>query len=399
MGFSFAIFYTLFGIPLGRLADSKSRRTIIAVGLIFWSIASAGCGLAQRYWQLLFMRMGVGVGEATLSPSAYSLITDYVPPHRLGLAISLYGMGIYIGSGMAYLLGGVVVKFTMGADQIIFPLLGEVKPWQVVFFVVGLPGVFFAAFLYTIKEPIRRTIAAGGASIAQVHAPVSFGAVMQYVGGNTATFICHTFGFALLALVSYACAGWVPTFFARIHGWTPAETGVRYGTVVMIVGSIGILFGGFMADRLKQRGSLDSKMRVGFYAALACIPFGATFPLMTSPWMALALLGAATFFLAIPFGVAPAAIQEMMPNSMRGQASAIYLFVVNLIGMGMGPTSVAWCTDFVFHDEAMVHHSLAWVNLFGGLSAALLLGLGLRPFRNSITYLHDWHESRTTAEA
>ena len=182
MGFTFAVFYTIFGIPLGRVADSRSRRGLIAIGLIFWSIMSAGCGLANRYWQLLVMRMGVGVGEATLSPAAYSLITDYFPPHRLGLAISLYGTGIYIGSGLAYVLGGYVLTFAMNHGELVMPLLGVVKPWQLVFFLVGLPGVLFAAALYTIKEPIRRTVMRRGAAVA--YAPVPFREVVRYIRDN-----------------------------------------------------------------------------------------------------------------------------------------------------------------------------------------------------------------------
>jgi len=154
MGFSFALFYTFFGIFFGRLADSKSRRTIIAVGIAIWSVMTAGCGLARTYWQLLMTRIGVGVGEAALSPSAYSLITDTFPPHRLAFALSVYGMGIYLGSGMAFLLGGYVVGFAESGGEFVFPFVGTIRPWQAVFFMIGLPGLVFSGFLYTIREPV-----------------------------------------------------------------------------------------------------------------------------------------------------------------------------------------------------------------------------------------------------
>lgn len=139
MGASFAIFYTLFGIPLGWLADTRSRRLIITVGVAFWSIMTASCGLTKRFWELAVMRMGVGVGEATLSPAAYSMIADYFPPQRRSTAMSVYSMGIYIGAGLAYILGGIVVGFASKQESFPLPVIGSVRSWQLVFFIVGLP--------------------------------------------------------------------------------------------------------------------------------------------------------------------------------------------------------------------------------------------------------------------
>ena len=141
MGASFAVFYTFFGIPLGRLADTRSRRLLITFGIALWSLMTAGCGLTRKFWQLALMRMGVGVGEASLSPAAYSLISDYFRPELRSTAISVYSMGIYIGSGLAFILGGLVIGFTSGRESFIVPLLGAVQSWQMVFFVVGLPGL------------------------------------------------------------------------------------------------------------------------------------------------------------------------------------------------------------------------------------------------------------------
>lgn len=386
MGFSFAVFYTFFGIPLGRLADSKSRRTIIAIGLTVWSLMSAGCGLAKNYAQLLLMRVGVGVGEASLSPSAYSLITDYFKPSRLALAISVYGAGIYIGSGLAYLLGGSVVEFATDQANYELPLLGTVRPWQLVFFAIGIPGILFAVMLYTIKEPIRRGAGAAGKPASQV--PLR--EVFRYLRDNKRTFSCHCFGFSLLAFIGYGSGSWVPEFYIRTYGWSAGVTGQLYGAIVVIFGTSGILFGGYCAGLLAKRGYVDSKMRAGLIASVMHIPLGIIFPLMPAGWMAYLAMMPATFFLAMPFGVAPAAIQEMMPNRMRGQASAIYLFIVNLIGLGLGPTAVAMCTDYVFDDDAMLRYSLLIVSTAAGTTATILLWLGLKPFRNSIAYRDDW---------
>ena len=159
----------------------------------------------------------------------------------------------------------------------------------------------------------------------------------------------------------------------------------------MIFGSTGILFGGYLADHLGSRGKLDAKIRVSLYAILANLPFSILFLMMPTGALALTVMAGSTFLLAMPFGVAAAAVQEMMPSSMRGQASALYLFMVNLVGMGLGPSAVAWCTDYVFHDPVMVGHSLAIVSAGGSAVAAVLLGLGLHPFRRTLQYLEAWH--------
>ena len=391
MGFSFAVFYSIFGIPLGRLADSKSRRTIIAAGMVLWSLLTAGCGLAKNFWDFLLLRMGVGVGEAALSPSAYSLISDYFPKEKRATAISVYSMAFYLGSGIAFLLGGLVVGFASAKAGWSLPLLGAVRPWQLIFFLVGLPGVVFALVLYTVREPARKgarvTRAADGTTkVAQV--PLR--EVIAYMRENWATILCHNAGFALLAFSSFGSSAWIPTFFIRRYGWTGSQAGVTYGTIVCIFGTLGIVTGGRVADWLTQRGFQDANMRVGLIAALAWVPTGMLFPLMPNGNLAAALLIPTVFLMSQPVGVAAAAIQEIMPNVMRGQASAIYLFVVNLIGLGLGPTAVAMMTDFVFHDDNAIHYSLVVVGTLAHVGAATLLWMGLKPFLRSLDRLNNW---------
>ena len=155
MGLSFALFYSILGLPIGRLADRSSRRRIIVWGIAVWSVMTALCGAARNYWQLFLARMGVGVGEAALSPPAYSLIADYFPKDRLGTAIGVYSLGIYLGSGLAMMLGGWVTGRVAAAAMWTLPLIGEVRPWQAVFFVIGLPGLLLALWVGTLREPAR----------------------------------------------------------------------------------------------------------------------------------------------------------------------------------------------------------------------------------------------------
>jgi MFS family permease len=389
MGASFAVFYTFFGIPLGRLADTRSRRVLIACGIGLWSLMTAGCGLTRRFWQLALMRMGVGVGEASLSPAAYSLISDYFPPHRRATAISVYSMGIYIGSGLAFILGGMVIQFASGSESIIVPLLGAVRSWQMVFFVVGLPGLFVALLMLIIREPSRK-------GLRKSQAAATFGEVWSYFRANMSSLFFLNTGVALITLFGYGAFSWTPSFFIRRFDWTPGQTGLVFGLIVGFSGTLGIVSGGRLADWLRSRGRADADLRVALLSALVAIPFVVAFPLAGSGAFAAVLLTPVTFLCSVPFGVAPAAIQQMMPNTMRSQASALYLFVINLIGMGIGPWLVAWLTDYAFRDPKAVGYSLLAVGLASFSLGGLLIWLGLRPYRRSLEYLKEWTADKSS---
>jgi MFS family permease len=377
MGFSFAVFYTVMGIPLGKLADSKSRRGLIAAGVVVWSVMTALCGTAKLYWHLLLARIGVGVGEAALSPAAYSMIADYFPPSKRATAISVYSMGIYVGSGLAFLVGGLVIQFVSAQGEIVLPLVGATRPWQVVFFVLGGAGILFSAAFLLVREPPRHGVKVGDSA-------ATLGELWAHLKANRRTVLCHNLGFSALAFCSYGTGAWIPTFFIRTFGWTPGEVGLVYGLVAMFAGSAGIIFGGRLADRWLRQGIDDASLRVGVWAASLLIPFSVIYLLMPSGGLAAALMVPMVFLVAMPFGAAPAAIQEIMPNRLRGQASAIYLFLVNLVGLGLGPTAVALVTDYVFHDDLAVRYSMIIVGCSACVVAAITLSAGLKPYRTSV---------------
>jgi len=390
MGFTFAIFYTFFGIPLGRLADTRSRRGIIAIGFVAWSLFTAACGLVQTFWQMALMRMGVGIGEASLSPSAYSMISDYFPPHLRATAISVYSMGIYLGHGLAMILGGLVLQFASRQELWSLPFIGATRPWQVIFFAVGLPGIACALLLLTVREPKRREV--------RSHTAVPFREVLRYMRLNSRTFLCHNFGISFMAMTAYGFGAWIPTLFIRVHGWTAAETGLTVGLVVLVCGPAGIVCGGRLADHLRARGYRDANMRVMWIAALCWLPVAVATVLAPSPGLALLLLVPCKFLLASPFGVAPSAITEIMPNEMRGQAAASYLFVNNLVGLGFGPTAIALLTDYVFRNENMLPYSMAVVATASLSIAALILRTGLRPFAGSLERLKTWDTAKAVGD-
>jgi MFS family permease len=236
---------------------------------------------------------------------------------------------------------------------------------------------------------IRTT--SGATQIAQ--APLS--EVFGYLRENKLTFLCHNVGFALLSFSSYGTSAWVPTFFQRNHGWSIGKSGVIYGSIVMIFSTLGIVAGGRFADWMAERGRRNATMLVGLIVSLAWIPTGMLYPIVDNANLAAALLIPTAFLTSAPFGVAPAAIQQMMPNYMRGQASAIYLFVVNLLGLGIGPWAVAFFTDYVFRGDNSVRYSLLIVATAAHLIAAVLLWVGLKPFCRSLDYLNKWTESHS----
>jgi len=383
LGFGYAVFYGVFGIAMGRLADSHNRRTLIAVGCALWSFTTAACGLARTYWQLLLLRMGVGIGEATLFPSAYSLITDYFPKNRLATAMSVFSMSLHLGQGLAYALGGLAIGLVAAYGATTLPIVGEIRSWQVVFLLIGLPGLGLALLVFTVREPVRRDggpVTGARRDSRSLATPLP--QVVRYFWDNRRTLFCLTVGLGLSTLPSYAV--WVPSLFIRSYGWSATQTGVVYGLLMAVTGTMGVLAGGRLADWLAERGHVDANMRLCLIVSLAWFPTGILFPLMPTAGWAVALLVPSYFFAGAPWGAAAAALQQIMPSSMRGQATGIYRFALYLLAGAIGPTIVGLTTDYVFHDDGALKYSLAIVGTLGRMACALLFWRGLKHFRASL---------------
>ncbi len=371
-GYAFALVYTLMGLPFGRLVDRTNRRNLIFAGMLIWSLATALSAFASTYEHLLFARMGVGVGEAVLAPAAYSIIADYVPPMRRGRAIAVYYVSLAIGSGASLLIGGLLLRLIPQDGLALFPGGEELAPWRAVFLAAGAPGLVFAFILFLVREPARR-----GASATQ---NASLGAFFAHLRAHPSTFARVLTYPAILAVIGYGMLAWAPTFFDRRFGIPPVESSIAIGALVAASGLCGTLLSGFLSDRWLARGVPGARFRVTLVAWTMMLPSVATWPLAPAPEISLALLALAVFGLSIGQAAAPTAIQEIVPNDMRGQAIALYLLLGGLLGIGFGPTSVALVTDYVFKDDQALQYALVLVAVFAATLGLALTLTGLKPY-------------------
>ncbi len=301
-------------------------------------------------------------------------------------------MGIQIAGGLASLLGGLLIGWVGESSSYKLPIVGERHMWQIVFFLVAVPSIPLTLLLLTtFREPARHDHDEKGEHVAVAH-DVTSSEFFRYFRSNAGAFLCHNFGFGFLALSGLAAFSWIPEFFIRIHGWERAFTGKALGLNSMIVGIAGLYFGGWLGDRWARLGRTDSKLRVGLAAVAFWLPFGILLPFMPTGALAFAVWIPITFAAAMPWGAAAAAIQEAVPNKMRGRATAVYLLVINLVGLGLGPMLLPLVSDYVFRDEMQIHFALLTVTLVAELGAAILLALGLPRFRRALEYRAQWLE-------
>ncbi|MBT7333550.1 MAG: MFS transporter [Gammaproteobacteria bacterium] len=363
-GLAFSLFYALMGLPLARIADSRSRRNLIAAGIAVWSLMTAVCGLAKGFWMLFVARMGVGVGEATLAPGAYSMIADYFPKSLLARALSVYMVGVTLGSGFAYMLGGAVVAYVENMPQIVLPVLGAIHGWQLTFFIVGLPGLLVALLMMlTVREPPRR-----GLSANDVQA-IALREVVDYLWSRRRAYGGHIIGVSIFIMVVYALNLWGPTYLIRTFGYTRPEAGWVFGIVMIVAGTSGLLLAGFIADSWMKRGVNDAYVRTIIVSIVGLLPCALMMGFATSDVVGIAAISLAVFFSAFQGGLSGGTLALMTPNRMRGQATAVFQLFANLIGLALGPTVVAMTTDYIFGYDAAIGKSIA-------LCAAVLCPLG-----------------------
>ena len=363
-GLAFALIYTTLGIPIARLADISNRRNIIAISITIWSVMTALCGAANNFFQLFMARFGVGVGEAGGSPPAHSIVSDIFPASQRATALSIYSLGVY---------GGILVGTVGGA------YLVQYFDWRTAFVVVAIPGIFLALLVrFVIKEPPR-----GMAESRKDVAPPGFLRVLQFLWDRK-SFRHLSFACALHAFVTYGMGNFMPLFLGRVHGMPILDVGWYYGLIAGIGGLAGTFFGGWMSDRMANKtGDKTWYVWIPFISTVLAIPFGlVTFLLMPSGYSA-----AFSYFLPVFCGgwyLAPciASTHFLVGIRMRAMASAILLFMLNLIGLGLGPMLTGFMSDFF--EPSYGSDSLRYA-----MSITLLV--------NFWCAFHYWKASRTIA--
>jgi len=371
-GVAFGLFYTAMALPIGRLVDGGPRKPIIAIGVTVFSLFTLVSGLARSFGQMFVARIGVGAGEASVVPTAYSIISDMFPPEKLGRAMSVFTMTAFVGIGLAYIAGGVAIAAVAAWDAPGF--LGELAPWRLTFLLVAAPGLAVALLLMlALKDPERR----GG----QGRPKVPLGEVAAHLRGQRRALVPVFAGFSMITMSGYASTVWTPALFIRAYDWSAGEIGVAYGALYLLLGPAGALLAGWLCDRMTARGSRDAPLKVAAWGYLGTGLFGGLAPLMPSGELALVVFAPAMLMATMPYPMAGTAIQLITPNRMRGQVSALYMLVINLVGLGAGPLVVGLFNDALFTGPEGVRYSLAWVNAVAAPLAFALLWAGLQPYR------------------
>jgi len=347
-GLAFGIFYATLGIPIARLADRYSRVNIISICLAIWSGMTALSGLALNYWQLLVARIGVGIGEAGGSPPSHSLLADYFAANERSTALGIYAIGIPVGILFGNLAGGWINEFF---------------GWRNAFLVVGIPGVLLAILVrLTVREPPRGHTEAVKKSVE----PVPFSTVVRTMWGFR-SFRQIAFGAATQAFVGYGAIAWMPAFLIRTHGMSSGEAGTVLGLIIGIAGGIGTVLSGVIGDRLGTR-DVRWYMWVPAWGFLIAVPFSLGVFLLDGLWLIFALYIVPAFTVQLYTGPTFGMTQSLAPLAMRASASALLLFIVNIIGLVFGPTAVGFLSDVFQESLAMPDtESLRWALILCGL--------------------------------
>jgi len=383
-GFSFALFYATMGLPLGRIADRANRRNLIAVCIALWSLFTAACAGARSFGSLFLARMGVGIGEAGLNPAAFSVLSDHFPKERLGKALSVFYIGNLLGSSLALIIGGTAVQALANKPEVTLPILGTIASWRSTFLVLGLSGLLFALIALTIKEPERSGLAQTTAETGRL----SLQDTLKEMVSRWHSIAGISLGFVFQAACNYAFTNWVPMYFVRAHGWDIGSTGRALGLVILPFGCAGLYVGGYLSERWQQQGRIDGPVRVAIPSAIGIMLFLAPAMLMPRAAWSLALIGPGFFFLVLPMGTSSAALQVIVPNQVRAQVGALYLFILNLGALSLGPLLPAMFTDYLFKKPSMVGVSIALTMTIAGVLMLIVFSMTMRPYRRDYRIMH-----------
>jgi len=372
LGFAFTFFYVVGGPPLSRIADRGVRKSVIAGCLAVWSAATAFCGIAQSFWAFFAARAVIGGSEAGCGPASLSMIADAVPRERLPRAYAIYNSGFLGGQALSLVLGGVLIGLFAHVSPIDVAGIGVIRNWQLVFVILGIPGILVAiVVMFTVPEPRRKGgKKPGGYPLREV---------LAFVVSQRALHVPLIIGALLMSFQIYGIGAWLPAFYGRTYGWGPATIGPLLGTVTLVCSTIGLFGGARLAEILGKRYD-DANLRVLFLAQFLPIPLFVIGPLMPNPWWALGLMAIGSALNTMGAAGYNAALNVATPNEMRSQIIVMYFILQNAIAGSLGPTLVALITDYVAHSEADLRYVIVGVRLVIGPLCAYFLWKALAPY-------------------
>ena len=375
-GLAFVLTYVGLCIPIGRLIDKSHRVTVMIIGLLIWSIATIACGFSKNYVSMFIARMGIGAGESTVHPGSISILGDYFDSNKIASPMSIYLLGPYLGAGIAMIFGAQVLDWTSQMDNvIIFPLVGEIAPWQLTFIAVGLPGILIAGLFLTIREPQRKI-----QESESIEVP-SFSKVIQYIKNNWEVYGAIIIGNSCLIILLYGLQSWVPTMLLRVYEWDLVQSGRVYGSIAMLAGSAGVLSGPFVLKYMSKINVNAPHFKLAIFGiSMASISL-VLLPFQPNVNIALVCVTMASFFVTLPLAGTSSAMVIVSPNRIRGVITGIYVVVTSIFGLVLGPFLVASSTDFIFQDTNAVAKSLALVSVLVGPVGIFFMFKGINSFR------------------
>ena len=372
VGMAGVLFAAGVSLPIARLVDRKSRKTIIGVGLVVTGLGTVVCGLSRGFWGLLIGRLIGGGGASGNGPAVYSMLADSLPPEKLPRALAFMNIGFALSRPAALVFGGALILLVVAMPEVSLPWIGTLHGWQIIFLCLAIPeivlGIVALAFLH---EPRRRGLAS-----AEV---IPLPDVFRYLWEHRRAF-APMFGGLMLNSLAYGIAAWEPAFYERTYGWKPAQYGIIGGSIQFVLAPAFMLASGFLAEWLAKKGHDDANMRVVFYGMLLHLPFAFVYPLLPDPHWAVVIASINTCIsgsLGVPQN---AALQVILPNRMRGIITALYLLTFTLIGFGLGPTVLALITDYVIGDESKIRYSIVLLQVLVGPLATYIFWRGIKPY-------------------
>lgn len=374
-GLAFSVIYVVAGLPLGYATDRLQPRYIILGGVLFWSLSTIGCGLATSFAILFLCRIGVAVGESSLTPAAHATMARSFPPDRLGLPMALYMLSWQLGAGLAFVASGYVVHSLSGGGSQVLPLFGEVRSWQVPFIALGVPGAALAllALLLPRFAPDKRRI--DGPAIVSIP---------EFLRRRSRFLLCHYFAFALLAVCGNALMVWGPAFYMRVWKLPVNEVGLLFGAMLAIVGTTAMVGVGWLADRLHRHGMVDAHIRVTLVTSAMGVPCFVAGWLVHDLLLSIVLVAIGAAAINSWGGPGAAALQLIAPHELRGRLTAGFIVVNSLVGGAIGALGPAWLTEKVFADPQSLGQSLAIVSAVVMALALMLLAAALPLLRRIV---------------